>query len=117
MKQMIGWTTVLFFFVPALAQAECNDGGQIKMSGTVSRIFANESKGWTLIVGGLNSDFVVCVPSDISGQKAPSGPWYPLAVRKKPSPDCKAGSQIDATITVSDGLMGNTAKVAQWTCR
>jgi hypothetical protein len=116
LKLVLGLTAVLLTVMPALAAAECKGGDQIKLSGTIIRLFANAAKGWTLEVGGLNSEFVECVPDEIMGQKTPSGAWYPLFVSKKPAANCKSGSHVDATMTISEELMGNTAKVAQWTC-
>ncbi len=104
-------------FTSTQASANCKDGEAIPLSGIVTRLFANKAHGWTIMLGHLNSDFVACAPGDMGGQKAASGPWYPLAVSEKPASDCKVGSHVDATMMISDELFEPVAKVANWTCK
>jgi hypothetical protein len=115
MKLLAMCTAVLALF-SSQAIAGCNDGEQLEVTGTVSRMFANKAGGWSIILNRLNDEVQSCDLMGLGGQKTASGTWYLLAVRERPSSSCRAGSHVRATLKVSESLVGYSADTVRWQC-
>jgi hypothetical protein len=87
--------------------AACPVGHTLKVEGTVDRIFFNQAKTWSIVIGNLKDktlsgcDF----ENGTGGEKTASGIWIMIALQEKPQ-SCQVGSKAIGTIEVTDGLFG-----------
>ncbi len=84
--------------------AGCEDGEQLAVTGTVSQIYENKAGGWNLVLSQLNKELIACDVEFLMGSKTPR-PTFVLVVSRKPPPQCRVGSRVQATIELSEGVL------------
>jgi hypothetical protein len=97
------------------AWAGCKNGEQLELTGSVSRIYQNKGGGWSVVVGHLNDAVLGCELGLLMGRNTAT-PWFVLAVKTRPSPQCHAGSSIRAMLKLSENLGDFDTETVSWQC-
>src|SRR3569832_2109557 len=85
--------------------AACSDGQRVAIEGTVTEIFLNKGKTWSIVAGHLSDpglDGCGTLPGTF-GQKTARGTSILLTSPRKPA-SCNVGSRVHGSIRIEDQL-------------